>query len=879
MTFLTSDLEKVSTANSNSSLSTTAYNANSDTVAAVTSTTITLGSSASTTLDAYTNKVIEFINGPAKGIARQISAYPATTKVATLSNLLTLTPNIGDTYIVHQNSGSITSHITHKNHAILGTGSSSIDDFYNNCFIKIINGTGKNQIRKIIDYIGSTKKIIIDTDWEVLPDSTSIYVIYGESGTASSGTANTIVLDGNQTSAVIAGLLIEVYSGTGIGQVREIQSISTNTVTVTSNWDTNPDGTSKYIIYGGWTGSYEAVSQYALSTVFATIDIFGGERSIFSFQYSSDSTGFSKFTKCVEYSNINPFPAHTSTNQSQYWRVDFIGLGTTLTGAITTIHHKTKNSKITTFINENITDSNDCDINRSILVAKNGKNKYQNIRSDNENNLNVRLNNPLDAFGNVSVSQLRNIIELTFLYNANLDIINNFKINSGDISQANAKLNVFTGTTTGSYSNVQSKKYSKYYPGLGISCKFTAVFTQGVANTTQVIGLGNNSNGFFFGYNGENFGILRRTGGLFPIYTLQITSASTGAGTIVITLNGQTKNVTVGASDTVSEIARLIVSEDFLNVGNGWIAYEDNDTVIFVGNTAEPRGGSYSLTLGTATGVAGSFTVLQGGVSPTETWTLQDVWNIDRADGTQMLPVLDTTKGNVYNINFQWLGFGRIKFQIEDPKTGMFVPVHVIEFANSSTTPSVENPNVQFTIDVNNGSTTSNIVLSTPSVGVAIEGTPNNRLGIRNSAEGVHTENINISTKYNVLTLRNNIIYNSLRNTSEILLENLTIGYSGTSGAIIRVYQGSVLNNTSGITWTDVNINRSIVSYTSDFVTVTNGRLLYSIVLFPNQKEHINMTDYEFLLQPGEEISVEIEPLSNETGATFFANWSWIERQ
>jgi hypothetical protein len=56
--------------------------------------------------------------------------------------------------------------------------------------------------------------------------------------------------------------------------------------------------------------------------------------------------------------------------------------------------------------------------------------------------------------------------------------------------------------------------------------------------------------------------------------------------------------------------------------------------------------------------------------------------------------ILDQTKGNVYEINFQYLGFGNSTFNIEDSETGKFTTFHNIKNANSRTTTVLKNPNV-----------------------------------------------------------------------------------------------------------------------------------------------------------------------------------------
>lgn len=54
------------------------------------------------------------------------------------------------------------------------------DDVYNISTIEIISGTGAGQTREIIDYTGDTKIAIVNQDWTLPPDNTSVYVIYSD---------------------------------------------------------------------------------------------------------------------------------------------------------------------------------------------------------------------------------------------------------------------------------------------------------------------------------------------------------------------------------------------------------------------------------------------------------------------------------------------------------------------------------------------------------------------------------------------------------------------------------------------------------------------------------------------------------------------------
>ena len=59
----------------------------------------------------------------------------------------------------------------------LDTGASASDDAYNGKVIRLDGGTGANQIRRIIDYDGTTKNAYVDDDWGTVPDATTNFVI------------------------------------------------------------------------------------------------------------------------------------------------------------------------------------------------------------------------------------------------------------------------------------------------------------------------------------------------------------------------------------------------------------------------------------------------------------------------------------------------------------------------------------------------------------------------------------------------------------------------------------------------------------------------------------------------------------------------------
>lgn len=70
-------------------------------------------------------------------------------------------------------SGGATTHTVTLEHR-----ASSVDDFYKHYNIAICGGTGSGQVGKITDYDGAARRAVLESDWLVVPDATSLYMLY-----------------------------------------------------------------------------------------------------------------------------------------------------------------------------------------------------------------------------------------------------------------------------------------------------------------------------------------------------------------------------------------------------------------------------------------------------------------------------------------------------------------------------------------------------------------------------------------------------------------------------------------------------------------------------------------------------------------------------
>jgi hypothetical protein len=123
----------------------------------------------------------------------------------------------------------------------------------------------------------------------------------------------------------------------------------------------------------------------------------------------------------------------------------------------------------------------------------------------------------------------------------------------------------------------------------------------------------------------------------------------------------------------------------------------------------------------------GTFAQTRAGAVGTETFIPQSTWNGDKLDGTGASGVtIDPTKGNVFEIQIQYLGFGAIIFKCEVVPPGGnnadFVVIHTMKLPNTLTATSFGNPSFPFTMAAYSAGSTTNLTVSAGSFAGFIEG-------------------------------------------------------------------------------------------------------------------------------------------------------------
>lgn len=372
------------------------------------------------------------------------------------------------------------------------------------------------------------------------------------------------------------------------------------------------------------------------------------------------------------------------------------------------------------------------------------------------------------AFGELLVVEPSGRVQIEFIYGIDTNYITTTVTGSGTVTSTVPFAVLSTTAATSSSAKFESKSNLHYRPGQGATAIFTSIFSAGVANSLQYIGLGDDVDGFFFGYNGTQFGILHR-----------------------------------------------------------------NNSV--------------------------------------DTWIPQTTWNLDKFDGTGSSGVtLDPTKGNVFKIQFQWLGFGNINFYIENEDNGNIIACHQIKYANLNTIPSLSQPSLPLQAKVVNTSNNTNVVLKTSSLACFIEGRLINS-DVRFSANATRAT---ITTQINVLSILNKSTFLTSANKKVVIVDSVSLSNSGTPDATYRLYINTTLGGSPS--YTDVNATNSVVSFDVAGTTVTGGRNVLTFYVAGNGESNINLKDYNIILNPSDILTVS----STSSGASITSNvsLSWREQ-
>lgn len=472
-----------------------------------------------------------------------------------------------------------------------------------------------------------------------------------------------------------------------------------------------------------------------------------------------------------------------------------------------------------------------------------------------------------NLFGDLPVAEVTPAAQIDGIYGVLAAEHETYSAGGGSVTCTDSVFSAACTGTLGSYGVIRSRKPLRYRGGSMADFRLSAQFSSPVALTQQMAGAFNFEQGLFVGYNGTQFGVMQQRGGKAQLVRLTLSAGAGGTESITVTLNtgAFTFNVTVGAA---AAVASQVAAQTF----TGWAAYQNGSTVTFVAQAVGAKTGTYSLVNNTGGGTtAGTFATLQTGVAHTETWTYQGNWSHDKMDGSGSSGMtLDPTKGNLYRICFQWLGYGLIRFYVADDNDHDWELVHQIAWANANTSPSMRNPALKLGWVAYNLGGASGVTMQGACAGGFIHGKevsykrPNS---ISNSKTGVGTSFTNL------VSIRNRAEFVNLINLSGLRPLLASVAVDGTKTCEARL----VLNPTLGGTpnWTYVDQSTSSAEYDIAGTTVTGGRNLLSLSLGKSEARVVDIAQVAdlFELEPNDVLCLAVKTTSTTTDATGALTW------
>lgn len=509
----------------------------------------------------------------------------------------------------------------------------------------------------------------------------------------------------------------------------------------------------------------------------------------------------------------------------------------------------------------------------------------------------------LTAFQEPLAVGITPLLQGSSVYGLDPDFWSTTKLRGGDVTSTTYNLfQVSSGTSPGGYARLATSQYATYQPGQGMMFRWTAAFTNatneysgtknasGITNIVQNTGPIDRESGFSIGYSGQTgtdpvtnadrtkIGILHRRAGFAETRQLTITTYPTGSQTATITLNGTAFTVSLTASTSTTYTAHQIASllKENATASNLWDIQACDSIVTFVYYSPGAQSGTYSFSsTGTGTLAVGSFSQLQAGATPVDTWTYIDDWN------GKVPASFDPAKLNVYGLDFRWLGAGRIRFFMEDPETGELVVIHSIVWTRDQTGlyPHIRNPAMR--IVYRSGTTNTaitpsqNVVVSGASIMAGIQGIVN-QTGMSQGYYSLNTSGFAKDTINHLISIQNPIIRNGLVNKSSLVIQDMTVSAQGNDPSIIFIVKNPVgTSNLLLFNPLPAADNTHFAQYSTTTVTedLTQDNPANIQTLGINSSSQFDLRSFNITLAPGDIISVFITSTNALTRTGVAITW------
>jgi len=264
-----------------------------------------------------------------------------------------------------------------------------------------------------------------------------------------------------------------------------------------------------------------------------------------------------------------------------------------------------------------------------------------------------------------------------------------------------------------------------------------------------------------------------------------------------------------------------------------------------------------------------------------DTFIAQAAWNIDKMNGVGKSGItLNYALGNIYQVKYPYLGYGDIEIAVQNPDTGIIIPVHRIKYANSSINTEFANPNMSFYAMALNSGNTTNLSMYNGSFGGFVTGDRK----FNGAIFGAANRKSAITTRTNIFTIKVASSVNGNAFRRPIKLKSCSFACDGANDTCqFDIVKDTTLGGTpsyapingstadGGTTLTNAN---SVASIDTAGTTVTGGTIQFNASAARNTGFEMNMVDYDLFLVNGETMTMAI---TGDTSVTARVSCNWVE--
>lgn len=323
---------------------------------------------------------------------------------------------------------------------------------------------------------------------------------------------------------------------------------------------------------------------------------------------------------------------------------------------------------------------------------------------------------------------------------------------------------------------------------------------------------------------------------------------------------------TPGTSHSI--LMTTVPNSPVAGVTKNWGYYDDNDGVFF----QQTGDGGGVVVRSSITG------------TPVDTVIPQASFNVDKLDGTGISGItMDHTKANIFFIDIQWLGVGRVRFGMVSPE-GNRIVMHVVENANAHNSVYMKTASLPIRHEIFNTAGTGgaselkvlNSVVFTESSNLRFDG------GCQSTMNNPNVPTDITEAFTHIMTFKPKLSFKGKENR----IASIPINLSAISTQVthIQILKNAVLDGNE--TYTDVDTTYSPMQVSRDGVYVSGGHKVFCTIVGAGLNKMNLKDDFSYLNEnliihgdasDADTYTIVARTITGITAGTLIAGMRWTE--